>query len=122
MDARWYVCNDYRMEVYLHASDHCIDSIRQSLICSSDISTNHYNWVQDSKHIQPHLDSVHTCRNFEKIREWAFDRYVDLRNNHLHVENGQVVDYTSLVAKPNAKSSGPHPIDFHHTREEFLST
>jgi hypothetical protein len=69
--------------------------------------------------MQAQMDTVHTCRNFEKIRDWAFDRYIDHKNARLHVENGQIVDYSSWSADPTKQTLNPK--DFNHTREEFLS-
>jgi hypothetical protein len=80
--------------------------------------------LDDVKHLNPRLDSVHTCRNFEKIRGWAFDRYVDWTNDRLHVENGKIVDYSS-IEDPKVLPNGPDPSrpeGFHHTREEFMTS
>ncbi|KAF9491713.1 hypothetical protein BDN71DRAFT_1397844 [Pleurotus eryngii] len=53
---------------------HCINSIRQSLMCSSDISVNvFYNPRKESRPF-PRFDQLHTCRNFDKLRAWAFGR------------------------------------------------
>lgn len=52
-------------------TSHCIETIRQALMCASDISV--YTWEWDEK-IQSHRNQVknpHTCRNFEKLRNWA---------------------------------------------------
>jgi hypothetical protein len=68
--------------------------------------------------MKPRLEAVHTCRNFEKIKDWAFDRYVDWSNDRLHVENGKIVDY-SYVIDPKGPS-GSIPPDFHHTKDEFM--
>lgn len=57
---------------------HCLDLLRQSIMCSSDISVTVWQWVdRDGKAEQ--LGSVpHTCRNFEAIREWALERRMDV--------------------------------------------
>jgi Mycotoxin biosynthesis protein UstYa len=59
-----------------HGSDHCIDYLRQVLMCHSDVTPiTHkkrpagYNpaladWV-------PNFSTPHTCRNFQKIHDWA---------------------------------------------------
>ena len=53
---------------------HCIDSIRESIMCMSDISVNVWQW--DLVHNLSHSlgNSLHTCRNFDDIRSWAYDR------------------------------------------------
>ncbi|KAF2812836.1 uncharacterized protein BDZ99DRAFT_495991 [Mytilinidion resinicola] len=51
--------------------EHCIDSIRQSLMCHSDISPLVWQWSEEQNAMRMHGDVVHTCRNFDAIREWA---------------------------------------------------
>ncbi|KAH6721311.1 hypothetical protein BKA61DRAFT_567908 [Leptodontidium sp. MPI-SDFR-AT-0119] len=52
--------------------DHCIDALRQTLMCHADISPIpfHVN-VPKSSGIFPRLATTHTCRNFTKIQEWS---------------------------------------------------
>jgi hypothetical protein len=54
--------------------DHCSESLRQSLMCSSDVSTIHWVWSDKPHRWQADDRVVHTCRNFEAIRDWAFER------------------------------------------------
>lgn len=51
--------------------DHCLDSIRQSLMCHSDISPIVWQWTEPQHSVKIHGGIVHTCRNFEKIHQWA---------------------------------------------------
>ena len=51
--------------------DHCIDSVRQSLMCSSDISTITWTWDEEDQMSKPQADMIHTCRDFEAIRDWG---------------------------------------------------
>ncbi|KAF9891375.1 hypothetical protein FE257_004231 [Aspergillus nanangensis] len=53
--------------------DHCVNSIRQSLMCSADISTIQWNWVEKDQLYNPDLRTIHTCRDFEAIRDWAVE-------------------------------------------------
>ncbi|KAJ8489377.1 hypothetical protein ONZ45_g11588 [Pleurotus djamor] len=67
---------------------HCLDSVRQSLMCSSDVSTIVWKW--DEKHHQafPKGSVVHRCRDFDQIKEWALDRRtVEKYNTSRHVES-----------------------------------
>jgi hypothetical protein len=50
---------------------HCIDAIRQSLMCSSDISPLVWQWNNFIKRVRPQTGIVHTCRKFDKISDWA---------------------------------------------------
>lgn len=55
--------------------DHCIEQLRQYVMCSGDmtpIPTKYYpalgrNYVDS--------DRPHTCRNFAKLQRWMVDRY-----------------------------------------------
>ena len=56
-------------------TDHCIDAIRQSLMCSADVSP--FVWRPDAMNrLRPEGKVMHTCRNFEKIWEWAWDNRI----------------------------------------------
>ena len=61
---------------------HCVNSIRQSLMCASDISTIPFNVqsiVIKGTHTTPKrlpsFDVQHSCRNFTKIKEWTRARW-----------------------------------------------
>lgn len=54
--------------------DHCIDSIRQSLMCSSDITPLPYAWWPKYQLVLPVAAAQHTCRDFDAIRDWARER------------------------------------------------
>ncbi|KAI0151866.1 hypothetical protein GGR57DRAFT_513842 [Xylariaceae sp. FL1272] len=52
--------------------DHCVDALRQTLMCHADISPVAWRLnVPIRKMIIPRLSTTHTCRNFSKIHEWA---------------------------------------------------
>ncbi|OJJ75704.1 hypothetical protein ASPBRDRAFT_378605 [Aspergillus brasiliensis CBS 101740] len=68
--------------------DHCSDSIRQSLMCSSDVSTIHWQWNESITRWQADGRIVHTCRDFNAIRDWAFER------------KAGVVDFETWVPDP----------------------
>ena len=54
--------------------DHCIDAIRQYLMCNADISP--INWVWDKREGKSKAVAqvAHTCRNFDEIKHWARGR------------------------------------------------
>lgn len=63
--------------------DHCIDSIRQSLMCSADITPLPFVWWRKYDQLMPASAVTHTCRDFSAIQDWAkehtagkFDHYV----------------------------------------------
>jgi hypothetical protein len=54
--------------------DHCIDSIRQSLMCSNDVTPIPYAWYTKFEAVLPTTGIVHMCRDFDSIRDWARQR------------------------------------------------
>jgi len=55
---------------------HCVDSVRQSLMCNADISVNVWQWNDQLSNVVGHSTQAHTCRNFEKLRDWSRERRV----------------------------------------------
>ncbi|KAJ5885559.1 hypothetical protein N7495_010069 [Penicillium taxi] len=50
--------------------DHCIDILRQNLMCTGDVGIVTHNWVEEYG-IYPDFSTQHKCRKFEKIVSWA---------------------------------------------------
>ncbi|KAK4445587.1 hypothetical protein QBC34DRAFT_497503 [Podospora aff. communis PSN243] len=103
---------------WLHI-DHCIESIRESLTCHSDISVNGFEWMEDKKILMPTLHNVHMCRNFSKIREWAFPRFVNLPTKRMHVENGKLVDYRGDGPDPEQVAISKVPKGWNYTVDDL---
>ena len=62
---------------------HCIDSLRLSLQCSSDISLLTFKWLKHSPQPWPDFRSHHTCRNWENILDWGKANMVDTKKPDL---------------------------------------
>ncbi|KAK0726613.1 hypothetical protein B0T21DRAFT_413937 [Apiosordaria backusii] len=56
--------------------DHCIDMLRQSLMCSSDVTPLTFSRKTLQDPMQGVAEVIHTCRNFPQIQKWAWDRRV----------------------------------------------
>lgn len=52
---------------------HCIEIIRQALMCSSDISVYTWSWSDEDQTYVNEVKSPHTCRNFDKLRDWSVE-------------------------------------------------
>lgn len=48
--------------------DHCINILRQSLQCFSDVSPYVFQWDEESHEVGAYADVAHTCRNFDAVR------------------------------------------------------
>lgn len=86
---------DYSKWIHI---DHCIETMRRALTCHADTAAMTFDWIEDSQ-LTSHSEILHTCKNFDLIRDWAYERYVPA-NQRSHVEDGKVVDY-------NGKPYGP---------------
>ncbi|KAI2464590.1 hypothetical protein F4781DRAFT_66371 [Annulohypoxylon bovei var. microspora] len=50
--------------------DHCIEMLREVLLCQGDVGIITYNWVKPWG-IYPDFSTEHKCRKLDKIMEWA---------------------------------------------------
>ncbi|KAL7952496.1 hypothetical protein V8C34DRAFT_299191 [Trichoderma compactum] len=58
---------------------HCLESLRQSIMCHADITPAVWHWdysVPNPIRNKPWLTVLHTCRDFNRIREWAKKRKI----------------------------------------------
>ncbi|KIJ48692.1 hypothetical protein M422DRAFT_162401, partial [Sphaerobolus stellatus SS14] len=55
---------------------HCVEYIRQALMCNPDVSMNVWNWYDDLKGVRGSSHQAHTCVNFSKLQEWARERQI----------------------------------------------
>ncbi|KAG9185549.1 hypothetical protein G6011_06880 [Alternaria panax] len=54
--------------------EHCIDSLRQTIMCHADISPLQFRINAINGILAPDLATRHTCRDFSKIHQWAKER------------------------------------------------
>jgi hypothetical protein len=50
---------------------HCLNQIRQSIMCHGDITPYVWQWNETLGYNQNMISTPHTCKNFDKIRDWA---------------------------------------------------
>lgn len=60
----------------LEHADHCVDMLRQVLMCHGDVSIQTYEWIDDYRWPWPRFHTEHECRNWDAITEWAGQRYI----------------------------------------------
>ncbi|KAF2501409.1 hypothetical protein BU16DRAFT_451673 [Lophium mytilinum] len=90
----WGVVPDTYVEekmLELEHVDHCVDSIRQSLMCSGDVTPLPWKWGKNETDgtdlLHPEAHVVHTCRDWTSLIQWAKDRkVVKLTRNKRPVE------------------------------------
>lgn len=57
-------------------SDHCIDYLRQVIMCHGDMTPITFEWNAEINNYLAHHSTEHQCRNFERIFDWAKRRAV----------------------------------------------
>ncbi|KZS88505.1 hypothetical protein SISNIDRAFT_260318 [Sistotremastrum niveocremeum HHB9708] len=57
-------------------TDHCINTIRESLLCNPDITPDVYQWKEERQSIYLHLDTLHVCKSWDALTDWAKERQV----------------------------------------------
>jgi hypothetical protein len=50
--------------------DHCIEMLRQQLLCVADVGIVTYSWVKPWG-LYPDFSTMHKCRKLDKIVAWA---------------------------------------------------
>ncbi|QPC80430.1 hypothetical protein HYE68_011182 [Fusarium pseudograminearum] len=56
--------------------DHCIEFLRTNIMCQSDTGVFPFRYYDGYEGHWPDFSTLHTCRNFSAIREWAFEHAV----------------------------------------------
>jgi len=64
-----------REQLQMH-TDHCLEILRLNVQCNADIGLFTLYLLPGDPLPWPELNTVHTCRNFDKVREWALENSV----------------------------------------------
>ncbi|KAL2705719.1 hypothetical protein AAEP93_000969 [Penicillium crustosum] len=76
--------------------DHCVDSIRETLMCHADVAPIPFRVnFPANQVIVPRLATTHTCRNFTKIQEWAKEHRAGYWNYNVTAEEAEEIIKTS---------------------------
>ncbi|KAH8746326.1 hypothetical protein BGZ57DRAFT_917816 [Hyaloscypha finlandica] len=57
-------------------TDHCIDVLRQAILCHADVSLFTLEWSQDMPMPRADFSHEHTCKDWRRIFEWAGQRSI----------------------------------------------
>ncbi|KAF7796236.1 hypothetical protein EIP86_007410 [Pleurotus ostreatoroseus] len=78
-----------------HHLTHCIDSIRQGLMCGADISPIVWVWSNRDQRAYIDMDIVHSCRNYDRVIDWAKENRIKQHfdwSAHVHVDEAEIRD------------------------------
>ncbi|KAG2068291.1 hypothetical protein BDR04DRAFT_1232905 [Suillus decipiens] len=73
--------------------DHCVEMIRQNIMCHADVTMITWNWVEGHTVPYPNFNTRHQCRNFEKIIDWSVE-------NAVHIDASEVTRLEDAVDLP----------------------
>ena len=65
-------------EMYERHYEHCVDYIRQSLMCNFDTGLVTYDWVLKHHNPTPNSNARHKCVDWDKLQAWLKDRTVSM--------------------------------------------
>ncbi|KAF5655390.1 cell surface glycoprotein 1 [Fusarium sp. NRRL 25303] len=67
--------------------EHCYDALRQSLMCSADITPLPWVWSDKAQEAKEVARVTHTCRDFDILRDWAREHAVHHFDKKTHVQD-----------------------------------
>lgn len=54
-----------------HLAAHCLDTVRQVLMCNVDTAVLGQVWANDPPAAFPDFHTKHMCKNYDAVRQWA---------------------------------------------------
>jgi len=84
------VCLLTHLLLIVYVTDHCIEMIRQNIMCNADVTMITWDWVQGHTIPYPNFNTRHQCRNYEKILDWAAEHAV-------HIDKSEVTRFEDTV-------------------------
>lgn len=57
--------------------DHCMDEIRQLIMCTGDTTPIRYVWNEEKGKIFGIAQTTHYCRNYKKLYQWGLENRAD---------------------------------------------
>lgn len=76
-------------------TDHCIEMLRQSIMCSADLHVITYDWVEVVDFPWPDFSISRNCRNYDALHDWAVERTISVGN-----ESGQLPKPKGIHYRP----------------------
>jgi hypothetical protein len=79
------LCGPYHHSTYLtiQSKDHCIEILRQIVMCHADVGVITYDWVDTFIDPFPDLNIYKKCRNPNRVIEWINRNTLHIDKDHL---------------------------------------
>lgn len=83
-------------------ADHCINDIRQSLMCHADLSVVTFYWHPEMRKPMPNFHIDQTCVNWDALDKWASKRSFSVfdQKTLVHPQLGKLLDSSLLPRFP----------------------
>jgi hypothetical protein len=65
--------DNFGMTTNLGIPDHCVEMLRQILMCNADTGVQLHHWVKGNPTPIPNSNTWHQCKNFDSILKWTQD-------------------------------------------------
>ncbi|KAH8690237.1 hypothetical protein BGW36DRAFT_433189 [Talaromyces proteolyticus] len=96
--------------------DHCIDNLRQNLMCKGDVSLVTFSWVPNDRAPKPNFEVEHECVNWQRLDNWAKEHRFDIFDERtlVHPELGPSfpeAEYKSTGRVPGHPDFRPNHYD-----------
>lgn len=91
--------------------DHCVDDIRQALMCHADTSIVTFDWRPNWRRPWPNFSVDHTCVDWDALDDWAAERSFSAfdQKTLVHPELGEsksvLLSYLTSQLKHDVKKS-----------------
>jgi len=70
-------------------AEHCVDILRQSMMCAVDINPLVWQWNHDINATVPKLDALHECRSWDDVWNWSVEHRIRTPfDEHAHLAIG----------------------------------
>lgn len=63
-------------EMYERHYEHCVDIIRQTLLCNYDSGMMTFDWVLQHHNPTPNTNAMHKCVDWNRLQDWLKERVV----------------------------------------------
>lgn len=82
--------------------DHCIDSLRQLVMCRTDVAIQTYSWIPNLRIPWANFETEHECQNWDALDGWASLRAFDIYDPKMlrHPTLGKATAFSTFILNP----------------------
>ena len=91
----------YKIQLTLWNLDHCIELIRQVLVCHGDVTVVTYDWLHDDPIPMPRWEVEHECVDWNELDAWALNRRVSVSEEGMIVHPDLGASYPVMQERAN---------------------